>query len=138
MAALEVIDAEDAHALAPAQGNAPSGQRDASDYWMRVAQCMLNNASRIESMGEHLSAFEWALFAMKRSIAVIMHTQRDTFDVVERYVSERLRQHKSDRESAGTEPLHVAWCSANGGVPIFRPPSLHAHMDMSEDQPISQ
>jgi hypothetical protein len=141
MAAPEVIDAEDALAHAPAQDNAPLALRAESDYWMRVAQCMLNNASRIESMGEYVGTFEWALFAMKRSIPVIIHThthtQRDSYDVVQRYVPERLRQHISDRESAGTQTLHVAWCSANGGKPIFTPPSLHGHMDLSKDQPIS-
>ena len=57
MAAPEVIDAGDAPAHAPAQGNAPWAPRAESDYWMRVAQCMLNDASRIESMGEYVGTF---------------------------------------------------------------------------------
>ena len=129
MAAPEVIDVEEPPALAPAQGNAPRAARTESDYWLRVAQCMLNNASRIESMGEFVGTFEWALFAIKRSIPVIIHTQR--------YVSERLQQHKSDRERAGAQTLHVARCSANSGIPVFTLPTLHGRIDLSKDLPTS-
>jgi hypothetical protein len=137
MAAPEVIDVGEAPAHAPAQGNAPQVARTESDYPMRVAQCMLNNANRIESMGEYVGTFEWALFAMKRSIPVIIHTQRDSYDVIRRYVPERLQQHINDREHAGTQTLHVAWCSANGGTPVFRPPSLHGQINLSKDQLMS-
>ena len=69
-----------------------------------VIQSILDAAARTRVLGEHISLFEWLLFAVHESLRVIVHSRARSFDVVEEFIPSLARDHRA---------VHVAFCQSN-------------------------
>ena len=84
-----------------------------------IVEAMLQSGARVEVLGQYWSIFEWLLFAYFERVRVIMQTGHDESDIIARYLPSLADGHARSCQEAGGNPLHVAWCRANGGRPMF-------------------
>ena len=69
-----------------------------------VIQSILDAAERTRILGQHISLFEWVLFAVHEAVRVIMHTRARSIEVVQEYIPSLARDHRT---------VHVAFCRAD-------------------------
>ena len=85
-----------------------------------IAQCILDNARRIQGLGQHIGMFEFTLFAWHHRVDVVIHYGPQIWHVVDRYVPSLSTRHRERiARPGGAHECHVEWCRLGDAGSLF-------------------